>query len=238
MKNILSFFKIIAVIGLCIFLFLSIKQKQSYKERLNISEQNLKAYKNDVRQLKLENGNLVKVRDSYILENCQLQEQFDLTKKEVNELQNKLNSTLAYISKIESNVYIDTVTCIVDSLVIDTTAVDTTTKVHFRYNDDWLRLNGITKFDKQFSTELYDIYMNVPLKVGLTNDYQIFVLSENPYVNFSKIEGAAINNSILVPKKKRWSWGVQGGIGIGYDLINKNISVGPYAGIGFQYNFK
>lgn len=37
-------------------------------------------------------------------------------------------------------------------------------------------------------------------------------------------------------KPRRWSIGIQGGVGISYDIIHKNYSVGPYVGIGITYN--
>lgn len=205
--------------------------RNHYEKKLDISEQNLKAYKNDIEQLELKNGELVKVRDSYILEKNQLQEQFDLSKQEIKELQNKLQSTITYISKIESKVYIDTIKCIQDSILI---TQDTIKHTHFKYQDNWLRFNGLTQYD---SIELYNISMDVPLVVGLTENYQIFVKSDNPYVNFPSIEGAAINNTKLVPKKQYWSGGVQLGVGFGYDIITKRATLGPYLGLGLQFNF-
>lgn len=226
MKNNVLFF-ILFVVGLMIFGWM----KNNYEQKLDISEQNLKAYKSDIKQLELKNGELLKVRDSYILEKNQLQEQFDLSKKEIHELESKLQSTLAYISKIETNVYIDTITCIQDSII---TTQDSTLNIYFKYNDKWLNFNGLATYH---NTHVYNISMNVPLTVGLTDNYQLFITSTNPYVNFSSINGTAIINSKLVPKKKHWNYGFQCGLGVGYDLISNKPTLGPYLGIGIQYNF-
>ena len=37
-------------------------------------------------------------------------------------------------------------------------------------------------------------------------------------------------------KPRRWSIGVQGGVGVGYDCIHNNFSVGPYIGVGIAFN--
>ena len=79
--------------------------------------------------------------------------------------------------------------------------------------------------------------MKVPLKFGITDDYTMFIQSDNPYVEFGEINGAVIEGSKFLPKEKRWSWGIHGGIGIGYDLITRRLGIGPYLGVGIQYNF-
>ena len=94
-------------------------------------------------------------------------------------------------------------------------------------------------FGKEFNynTTIESLSMNVPLNVGLTNDYQIFVKTPNPYISFTNIEGAVIDNSILRPKKKRFSWGLHGGVGVMYDVIDKDIAIGPNASFGVHINF-
>jgi hypothetical protein len=75
------------------------------------------------------------------------------------------------------------------------------------------------------------------LTIGLTNDYQIFATTPNPYIIFTDIEGSVIENSVLKPRKKRFSWGVQFGFGTMYDIIDKDLSIGPYGGLGAEVNF-
>jgi hypothetical protein len=50
---------------------------------------------------------------------------------------------------------------------------------------------------------------------------------------------SSINNVTLQSKikPKRWNIGVQGGVGVGYDLLHNNITAGPYIGIGVSYGF-
>jgi hypothetical protein len=87
------------------------------------------------------------------------------------------------------------------------------------------------------NTELYNISMDVPLNIGLSDMYQLFVTSPNPYVSFTNMEGALIEGSKLYPKRKKFNFGVQGGFVMGYDIITKQLTLGPYFGAGIQYNF-
>lgn len=124
---------LISIIEFVIFIGIIVWGYNKMNDELNISEQNLKAYKNQIKDLELKNGELIRVRDSYILEIDQLQENFDISKQEVKELQKKLNSSLAYISKIESEIKIDTIREIKDSIVYLNGKVD---MVLFNYKNN------------------------------------------------------------------------------------------------------
>ena len=87
--------------------------------KLETSEQNLIAYKGQMEQLELKNGELITTRDSYILDKKQLEEALDVSKSEVKQLEKQLNSSLAYIANMESQVRIDTVTIVKDSIIYD-----------------------------------------------------------------------------------------------------------------------
>ena len=83
---------------------------------------------------------------------------------------------------------------------------------------------------------LDSVAMNVPLTVGLTDDYQIFVKTANPYVSFPSIDGAYIKAPEKV-KSKHWNVGVQVGFGVQYGTIKKSFDVGPYVGFGVSYGW-
>lgn len=228
-NSIISLF-IEAVVFICIIIF----GINYYNNQLDISDQNLNAYRGQLEQMELKNGELISVRDSYILRIQDLENQFDISKKEVRDLQRKLNSSLAYIAELKSNIRIDTIVTVKDTIIYK----DKETDIRFIYNDDWLSFNGETKImDDKPTTNIFNMNMNVPLKVGLSDDYQIFVQSDNPYVNFSSIEGAVIDKSKLRPKKKRWNIGVYGGFGIHYDMPTKSFGYGPQLGIGVSVGF-
>lgn len=211
-----------------------------FSNKLNISEQNVVAAYGKVEKLTLKNGELIAVRDSHITTINELEEVLSITKAEAKELQRKLDSKIAYISELESNVRVDSIVTVRDSIIY----VDNTAKkmiASFHYDDKWMNFNGENEFtfgeNYECKTTLHNFTIRTPLVVGLTNDYQIFVKSENPYVNFSSIEGAVIDKQALLPRKKRFGWGLQLGIGAMYDVVDKNVAVGPYAGLGIELNF-
>lgn len=206
-----------------------------YNGQLDLSEQNLNVYRGQIEELELKNGDLVTSRDSYIAKTSELEDLLNISKKEVRELKNTLGSKVAYISKLESQISTGPIIIEKDSIVyIEKTKLES----YFKYSDDWLSLKGITRIDgDNGSTEISGINMLVPLKVGLTDNYQIFVQTPNPYISFNEIEGAVIDGSRLAPKKKRFSWGIQAGFGVMYDVIRKDIAIGPYGGLGIEFNF-
>lgn len=202
-------------------------------EKLDISEQNLIAYKGKMEQLELKNGELITVRDSYIMDKKQLEEELGVTKKEVKNLEKKLESSLAYISNIESQVRIDTVTIVKDSIIYDEGDI---AKIHCDYQDEWFGVKVTTDLTgPEITTSLFDITMDVPLKVGLTDNYKLFIQSDNPYVNFTSMEGAVIDGSKLRQKQRKFGLSVQGGFGVNYDLISKQLGVGPHLGVGVHW---
>lgn len=211
-----------------------------YGRRLDISDQNLLAFKGKLEQVELKNGELLSARDSYVATINDLEELLGIAKQEARDIQRQLNSKIAYIAKLEQNTRVEYIEVVKDSIIyVNNNSQKVITAFH--YNDNWLSLigeNEVTmngEFDCK--TTLRNIQMNTPLTVGLTNDYKIFVKSENPYVNFSSIEGAVIDKQALKPRKQRFGWGLQLGIGAMYDVVDKNVAVGPYAGLGVELNF-
>jgi hypothetical protein len=211
-----------------------------FSNKLDISEQNVVAAYGKVEELTLKNGELIAVRDSHITTINNLENQLNITTKEAKELQRKLNSKIAYISELESQVRIDSIVTVRDSIIY----VDNTAKkmiASFHYDDKWMNFNGENEFtfgeNYECKTTLHNFTMRTPLVVGITNDYQIFVKSDNPYVQFTDIEGAVIDKQALRPRKKRFSWGLQFGVGAMYDVWHKQVAVGPYGGLGVEINF-
>jgi hypothetical protein len=209
-----------------------------YNRQLNTSEQNIIALKGNIEQLELKNGELLVSRDSYIATINELDELLNISKQEIRDIQNQLNSKLAYIAKIEQTTKINYVEVVKDSIVYIT---KNSAVAKFHYSDKWLSLSGENKFNFtpsfNYTTTIDNIELNTNLTVGLTDDYKIFVTSDNPYINFSNIDGAVIDNSVLRPKKKRFNWGFQFGFGVSYDIIKQDYSIGPYTGIGAEINF-
>ena len=202
--------------------------------KIDTAEQNIRAYKGEIESLELKNGELLTVRDSYILKKNELEEELGITKSEIKELKKKLNSTLTYISKIEAEIRVDTIETVRDSIVY----VDSNPSIHFSYQDKWLSFNGQTNILNNIpNTSIYNLLVSTSAKVGLTEDYQFFIQTDNPYVKFTSIEGSVIDGTKLYPKKQKWSWGLQGGMGMVYGMTQKQFDLGLYLGIGVEKKF-
>ena len=214
--------------------------------KLDIAENNLKALNDTLHTYVLKNGELMYEKQGFIVEKAQLEQYIGVKEQEVKEIEKKLKSALATIAKLRAEVNIDTIHT-VDSVTV---LPDSTYQCHFNYGDRWLSLNGVTSVHLDpfnSHTIINNINMEVPLKVGTTKDNQWFVTSENPYVQFTSVEGANLEKA----KPKRWSFGIQGGLGLvgGVGLVGTQfkgittantgagwfVGAGGYIGFGFTY---
>lgn len=202
-----------------------------YSTKLETSEHNIKALRDSVQTLTLKNGEQASVISSYIIEKKELQNYLDISKAEVKELEKKIGK-LSYVGDIKTVTQYDT---IVITDIIETR--DSMILYNIKYSDDWLTLDGIGNIEKNRSTITFNtIEVPVPLQVGLTDDYKIWVKSKNPYLNITSIDGAVVKNSRINRKQKRFGIGFNAGVGAQYDIIDKSFGIGPYVGVGISYN--
>lgn len=103
------------------------------------------------------------------------------------------------------------------------------------YEDKWLFAHyginkGLYKLDVKITNE-YDITLGYERKniFHKTKPY-VEVVNKNPYTKTSDLKAY-----IKAENEKKFSIGLQGGIGFNYGLINKNIDFGPQLGFGFNY---
>ena len=204
-----------------------------YNSNLRRSESNwkhnYKVLQDSVQLVETKYGELLYERGSLIVEKRELEDAIGISKKQIKDYEKKLGSQLAYISKLESRLEIK------DTIKTPEIIHDTLSRSYLMHHrNEWFQ------FDETFSLKnpskpemyVYNIWMNVPLKVGLTDDYTIFVTSPNPYFKVTEIEGAVIDGGRFAQKPRRWFFGVYGGFGGQYDLIHKTFGVGPQLGFG------
>lgn len=220
-----------------LFLFIITVLNRCNSEKVDILETNIIGYRDSLNIIELKNNELVVYKQSLILTNEALREELNISKNDIKELEKKLNSKIAQVNKLSSMLeFKDTVYMKGDTVYINKDS--TATKV-FKWNDNWTSLTanvtGKSIYDSDLS--LYDMKVKVPLEFGITEDYKVWAKSPNPYLVIEDISSATVYGSTLYPKEKRWSWGLQGGFGAGYDVISKRFVVGPYVGVGVEYNF-
>lgn len=229
-KNIL----IIILVSICISLAMS---TTCTTRKNRILENNINALNDTVECITLKNGELARAKDALILKKAELEHYIGVSKKEYKELEKKLNSQLAYIAKLEGMIK-------ADSIVMHDTVIvskDTAT-IHFSYFDDWLTLDGTTKYhNKKASTIMNCIRLELPLKVGFTDDYRTVVTSSCPYVSFPYVESAVIEGGVANQKSKRWGIGptFTAGLGWGWGTDFKGNNIGGNGGLiaGFMIGF-
>lgn len=227
---------IILIIETLVFIlvFGSITKCQS--DNIDRLEHNISAYRDTIEYVESKNGELISIKESLILSEAEAREELELTKAEVKDLKRKLNSDIAYIAKLESQIGIkDTVWMKPDTVFVkDDVSVKT-----FNWIDNWTNINASVQGSSIAESKLAisDIKMNVPLELGLTDDYQFWVKSENPYITFTDINSAVINNSSVKQKEKRFHHGIYVGFGFQYGLFGKQWDFGPQGGYGFMYSF-
>lgn len=215
---------------LSIILFL-VHKYNTTSDQLSISQHNLAVSQDSLRTFQLKNNEQVYTINSYILKKNELEKYLDINNQTIKDLEKKLKSKVAYISNIKSNI-------IYDSIIIKDTVniIDDILSYNIKYNDDWISLRGRSTIqDKIAITTIDTLSIPTPLQVGLTDNYQIWVKSKNPYLHITDIEGAVIQGSKLNQKQKKWGLGIQIGIGMQYGLMNKQIDFGPQVGIGINY---
>ena len=231
----------LVIIGVLVTLLVTLllifgSRMREMKNDNKILDNNYHAALEQVDVLRLKNGNLLAERNSFIASISDLERLLNISKKEVSELQRKLDGKLLYISKLEEEIEfrdehpsIDTLTVYKDSSFI----------YKFNFCNDWYSVAGTSSINNFLATTTLDkVKMNVPLTVGLTEDWKIFVETPNPYVSFSSINGAVLDKDTYLKQKKTQRWGLSISLGFygGYNLVRTGeFYIGPGCGIGVSY---
>lgn len=208
--------------------------KSCDNNKIDILRQNYKASLDTIEMIRLENNNLLYEKSMYILSESELLSKLNISKSEIKDLKKKLDASIEALANVEAIVKIDTIHTVTDSIVY----INKDIIYDFSYKDEWLSLKGKSIISQLTGeTTLYNINVPTPLRVGITEDYKIFVESKNPYLNITDIEGAILDDSKFVKSKPYWTHGISIGFGIQYGIFNKDIDIGPQFGYSFQYNF-
>ena len=228
---------IILIIEALVFIALLGTVSKCSRDKIDTLEHNIDAYKDRIEYVEDRNENLMIIKSSLILSEEEARKELELSKAEIKNLKKKLNDDIAYIAKLESQVALkDTVWMKPDTVYVTN---DNTITKQFSWNDNWTNMTasvfGNTIEDSKLSVN--SLNMNVPLELGLTDDYKFWVKSENPYVNFTDIKSTVIDNSSVKAKEKRFHHGISIGFGFQYGLFGKTWDFGPQFGYSLEYSF-
>lgn len=201
-------------------------------QELAIYERNMQVARDSINLWQLKSGAWVAERDAFILSTEAASVELGLSKDRIKELERKLGSAWETITQLRSEVRVDTMKIPVwvdrfgDSLLIG-----------FDYQDIWMALEGTVQCFQDTNCEMVvdRMAMDIPVTVGLTESKTFFVTSENPYVRFTDITSAV--NIKSIPKKKRWTFGLNLGPGVYYDALHNNVALGVGVQVGLNFNF-
>lgn len=199
-------------------------------------EHNISAYKSHIEYVETKNGELISSRESLIMSEKQTREELEMTRQEYRDIERKLDDKIAYISRLESQLrHKDTIYLKADTVYVSNNSIFK----NFTWRDEWSAIDatvsGLTIEDSRLS--ITSLSTRIPVEVGLTDDYKIWVKSSNPNVEFTSITGSVIQNSSLDDRKRRLHHGVSIGFGFQYGLFGRTFDFGPQLGYSLQFNF-
>ena len=228
---------IIIIAEAILFIFLMGSFVTCSNNKVDLLKHNINSYKDSIEYVTLQNGQLLATQESLILSEAEARKELEITKNELKNLKDKLNEDIAYIAKLETQINIkDTLWMKPDTVFVqnDGTYVKT-----FDWFDKWTKLNAAVYGNNINDSKLTlnSLSIDVPLELGLSDDYEFWVTSENPYVTFTDINSVVINNSIVKRREKRFHHGVYAGFGFHYGLFGKSWDFGPQIGYGIEYSF-
>lgn len=206
-------------------------------DKIDKLEHNISAYRDTIEYVEMKNGELMAMKESLILSETEAREELDITKAELKDLKKKLDSDVAYIAQLKSQIGIkDTLWMKPDTVFVQK---DGTIFKTFNWMDKWTNMDALITGNsiEESCLSIQNINMNVPIELGLSDNYQFWVKSPNPYVTFTDINSVVINNSSVKEREKRFHHGIYLGFGVQYGLFGKQWDFGPQGGYAFMYSF-
>lgn len=227
---------IIIIVQTLVFLLVLGTMTRCNRNTVDILEHNISAYKDSIEYVVSKNGDLIAMKESLILTEEELRNELYMTNKELREIKKLVDDNIAYISKLEADLELkDTIWMKPDTVYIK----DGTFVKRFNWVDTWTVIDATVSGD-----DIYDSMMtvdklsvDVPLEIGLTDDYRFWARSSNPYVSFTDIRSVVVDGSSVKDKDSFISHGIHVGFGIHYGMFGQNWDFGPQAGYSLQWNF-
>ena len=155
----MKYWKECTIVGLIIILVIMIFNLQYKGQEAERWENNYYTSIDSITEIVTKNNELIYERDNYKLNYDEFNKE---QQKRIKELEKELNKKINYISELEGNIKIDTL-IITDSVYVS----DDITNIVFDYRDDWFEVNGVTKLDRDTTTTINRLYIDVPLTLGI-----------------------------------------------------------------------
>lgn len=247
LNKILSFIikyrDIVFVIVLVLAIMFGINSCQKRRIERDISTHNINALLDSMKVTQSKLNGVIYSRDALLITKNDLEKALGISKNQIKELNKKLDSKVTYIAKLEGDI------SILNKQLSDVsyTKIGDNYAIHSKDSNQYYKIGLTSNF--KIDTTNYTInnltskldYLNIPINLttGLTNEWTIFVNTDNPYVKFNNIQGAVVDKDLYIPKSKQkpWALGIGVGMATGYDLIGRFPYAGPGIFVGITYNF-
>lgn len=220
-------FKILIIIILFVLLLLSFKTCKTYKDKSNIYKNNIEALNDTIHKAELKNGEMLYYISNLIVSHKELKDSIILSKKQIKELENKIGK-LQSQARVETIIKLDTL-----KIYSEVNNINNLYNISFVDSSKYHKIKGFSELDISTDTALTTITDNilyVDLTLGLSEDNQFYVISDNPYLQINNIKSLVVRE-----KPKRLSVGVGAGLGCYYGIVSKKIDIGPGIFLGVSY---
>lgn len=215
------------IIVLCIiFICILLRTCYSNNKTNDILQHNIEALTDSIHYYTTENNELVASKKLLIADNNNLKYINDSLYNDLKDMKIKNAELALKLDAIISRPPSDT------TYIFDTTFLYKDFLKEFNFIDNYRTLCGnIEMKNNNLSLNILkdEVYFNYTIAI---ENNTVYLKSNNPYIKYNNILGTIENK-----KEKKFSVGVNIGFGTNYDIISKNIGIGPYLGVGFTYNF-
>jgi hypothetical protein len=249
MKNPVRLLIIMSAICGILLIFTSIKScnnKKRFQIEREISQHNYAALTDSLKKVQDINGNLMYEKKVLISTNEELEYLNQNLSEKISTLSKK--NDVKIVTGLDGDVIVDGKINKEDSLIInDINNLHIDTNLTTYFNDSLLNATVsynllINNNNLKLTHNNINYNVNIPVESYFTSDARIILRSSNQNVHFSNINAFVDPAVINAMRKKKWVLSINAslGIGAGYDLIDKNISmpVGIQIGIGIGRKIK
>ena len=242
---IIKYRDIVFVVVLILAIMFGINSCQKRQIERDISTHNINALLDSMKVTQSKLNGVIYSRDALLITKDDLEKALGISKKQIKELNKKLDSKVTYIAKLEGDI------SILNKQLGDVsyTKIGDNYAIHSKDSNQYYKVGLTSNFKidttnytiNNLSSKLDYLVMPINLTTGLTDEWTIFVNTDNPYVKFTNISGAVVDKNLYIPKSKQkpWALGIGVGMATGYNIGGggDNWYVGPGVFVGVTYNF-
>lgn len=239
---IIKYRDIVFVVVLVLAIVFGINFCQKRQIEREISTHNINALLDSIKVTQSKLNGVIYSHDALLIKKNDLEKALGVSQKQIKELNKQLDSKVTYIAKLEGDI------SILNKQMSDVsyTKIKDNYAIHSKDSNQYYKVGLTSNFEidttnytiNNLSSKLDYLVMPINLTTGLTDEWTIFVNTDNPYVKFTNIHGAVVDKNLYIPKSKQkpWALGIGVGMATGYNLIG-GWYVGPGVFVGITYNF-